>query len=145
PADAQVFEPGSGNISPAGENRSAMTKVTYRVVASGFQDRVEMDTADLIYPYVLAYRWGAGRGITSDAEIASATQPLREHFKAIKVTRVEKTRLAVADLTFEYSAPIVEVYLDVVSAVENDNALVAPPWSTVPWHVLALMEAAVER
>src|SRR5262249_13337405 len=45
----------------------------------------------------------------------------------------------------EYQAPIVEVYLDVISPEERDNALMAPPWSTVPWHVLTLMEAAVER
>ena len=27
----------------------------------------------------------------------------------------------------------------------RSNALIAPPWSSVPWHVLALMDAAVER
>jgi hypothetical protein len=39
----------------------------------------------------------------------------------------------------------VEVYLNGLSSDEEENALIAPPWSTVPWHVLALMEAAVER
>ena len=38
-----------------------------------------------------------------------------------------------------------EVYVDAIPTDEHEDALVAPPWSSVPWHVLALMEAAVER
>jgi hypothetical protein len=38
-----------------------------------------------------------------------------------------------------------EVYLDIAPADPDWNAAVAPPWSTLPWHVLALMEEAVSR
>jgi len=53
--------------------------------------------------------------------------------------------LQLADLTFTYRSPIVEVYLNSAASDPEENALVAPPWSCVPWHVLALMEAVVER
>jgi hypothetical protein len=124
-----------------------MTKITYRVLASPFQDGSEMETADLIYPYALATRWGtaATDGGTFDPDIASRTRLLREQFKAVRIVRTEVTKLPIADLVFTYRSPIVELYVDAISSDEADNALVAPPWSCVPWHVLALMEAAVER
>jgi hypothetical protein len=147
PGDALVVEAGSGRIAPAAPGSSAMTKVSYRISASAFHDGTEMDTADFVYPYALAFRWGGATpaSATSDSEIAAATATMRERFKGVRVVRVEHTKLPIADLVFEYNWPIVEVFLDTASADEQHNALIAPPWSSVPWHVLALMEAAVER
>jgi hypothetical protein len=147
PADALVVEPVTGRIAPAASGSSAMTKVSYRISASEFHDGTKMDTADFIFPYALAFRWGGGTpgSATFDAEIAAATAPLREQFKGVRVERIEHTKLPIADLVFEYHWPIVEVFLDTASADQQNNALIAPPWSSVPWHVLALMEAAVER
>ena len=51
----------------------------------------------------------------------------------------------IADVAITYRHPIVDVYLKGGPAAEPKGAQLAPPWSTVPWHVLALMEAAVER
>jgi hypothetical protein len=147
PADALAVEPATGRITPAAAGSSAMAKVSYRISASAFHDGTVMETADFVFPYALAFRWGEGTpgGATFDAEIASATAPLRQQFKAVRVERIEHTKLPIADLVFEYHWPIVEVFLDTAFSDEQRNALVAPPWSSVPWHVLALMEAAVER
>jgi hypothetical protein len=41
--------------------------------------------------------------------------------------------------------PVVEVYLNAAPGDERQIANLAPPWSTVPWHLLALMEEAVTR
>src|SRR5262249_54986498 len=49
------------------------------------------------------------------------------------------------DQVFSHRSPVVEVYLDAASADESHNALIAPPWSAIPWHLLALMDAAVSR
>ncbi len=70
---------------------------------------------------------------------------MRERFKGVRIVRVEETVLPIADLEFHYRWPIIEVYLDEASTDEQENALIAPPWSSVPWHVLALMEEAVVR
>src|SRR5262249_28477962 len=80
-----------------------------------------------------------------DPEVAAATQRLRDRLAGVRVVRVDERALQVADLTFTYRNPIVEVYLNGPSVDAQEDALVAPPWSTLPWHVLALMEAAVER
>jgi hypothetical protein len=40
---------------------------------------------------------------------------------------------------------VVEVYTSAAPLDPEQDAIVAPPWSTVPWHLLALMEEAVGR
>ena len=147
PADALMPQPGTGRIAPVGSGRGAMAKVTYRLLASAFHDGSEMEVADLVYPYALAFRWGEGKPgeAVFDPEIASATAPMRQRLRGVRVVRVEETTLPIADLTFTYRSPILEVYLDNPGFDEQESALFAPPWSSVPWHVLALLEAAVER
>jgi hypothetical protein len=147
PADAVAPEPSTGRLIPVGSNAVATGKVIYRVLASAFHDGTEMEPADLVYPYALAFRWGAGEadGKVFDPEIATSTRLMRDRFRGARIVSVEESTLALADLTFTYRSPIVEVYLDNPSGNEQDSALLAPPWSSVPWHVLALTEAAVER
>ncbi len=41
--------------------------------------------------------------------------------------------------------PVLEVYLRDAPGDERQVAALAPPWSTVPWHLLVLMEEAVIR
>jgi hypothetical protein len=147
PDDALMPQSITGKLGPVGSARGATTKVLYRVSASTFSDDTVMEAADLLYPYALAFRWGAGEqnAATHDPEIATTTRLIRERLRGVKIIRVEETRRPVADLTFTYRSPIIEVYLDNLTFDEQENALIAPPWSSVPWHVLALMEAAVER
>jgi hypothetical protein len=147
PPDVLVPEARSGKLAPAGAGRGAVAKLTYKLAGSAFQDGTEMDPADLLYPYALAFRWGEGEasGPTFDPEIAAATALLRARLAGVRVVRVEERSLQLADLTFNYRSPIADVYLNSLASDPEENALVAPPWSSVPWHVLALMEAAVER
>ena len=70
---------------------------------------------------------------------------MRERLRGVRVVRVEESTLRLADLVFTYHSPIVDVYLDAIPSDDQESATLAPPWSSVPWHVLALMEAAVER
>jgi hypothetical protein len=48
-------------------------------------------------------------------------------------------------LNVVWKTPVLEVYLRNVPAHERQVAALAPPWSTVPWHLLTLMEEAVIR
>ena len=47
---------------------------------------------------------------------------------------------------FEYVREllVVEVYTSAAPLDAEQDAIVAPPWSTVPWHLLVLMEEAVD-
>jgi hypothetical protein len=146
PADALMPETSTGRLSPIGAVGGATSKVVYRVLAGGFHDGTEMEPADLLYPYALAFRWGGGNANgVFDSDIAAATRLMRERLRGVRVARVEETKVTLADLTFTYKSPIVEVYLDDLSSDGQSGATLAPPWSSMPWHVLALMEAAVER
>jgi hypothetical protein len=146
PTGASMPEVGTGRLVPVDPGKGAMGKITYRISASAFQDGTEMEPADLLYPYALAYRWGEGEGNgTFDPDVAATTAMLRERLAGVRVVRVDRRVLQIADLTFTYRYPIVEVYLNSLLPDEEDNMLIAPPWSSVPWHLLALMEAAVER
>jgi hypothetical protein len=147
PPDALMPEAATGRLVPAGPAKGAMGRMTYRVAASPFQDGTEMELPDLLYPFALAFRWGEGgsQRPTFDPFISAATRSLRERLAGIRLVRTDQRALQVADLTFRYRTPVVEVYLNRLAPSEDESALIAPPWSTVPWHLLALMEAAVER
>ena len=51
----------------------------------------------------------------------------------------------VGDVNFVREVFTIEVYLDITPGDPDWNAVVAPPWSTLPWHILVLMEEAVTR
>jgi hypothetical protein len=61
------------------------------------------------------------------------------------VLRLESEVKKYSDMTFTYVVPVIEVYLAREAADPRDLAVAAPPWSSVPWHVMALMEEAVTR
>jgi hypothetical protein len=48
-------------------------------------------------------------------------------------------------LSLDVQTPVLEVYLRDAPGDERQVAALAPPWSTMPWHLLALMEEAVSR
>jgi hypothetical protein len=82
-----------------------------------------------------------------DPVIAAATAPLRRHLVAVRAAGADTASKSfmVGDVKFVRELFTFEVYLDIGRADPDWNAVVAPPWSTLPWHVLALMEEAVTR
>jgi hypothetical protein len=147
PTDALRPQTASGPLQRVGERAFASAKVTYDVLASPFEDGTEMGVADLIYPYVFAHRWGsnAGGGM-SEPRLAALSATIEERLVGLKHIRTDKTTHAIAEgLSVEQKTPVLEVYLRDVPGDERQVAALAPPWSTVPWHLLVLMEEAVVR
>ena len=135
PADALV--PAAGELKTAGAGVTAGTKIVYRVLFSKFHDGQPMAAADLLYAYAFASR-------ERDADIDRATVVMRASLAAVRITRVDTEIRDLGDMKVPYQVPQVEVYLK--PAVDQRYAIaVAPPWSPVPWQVLALMELAVAR
>ena len=132
------------------QDRSARVKLTYKVLGSAFHDQSKTTVADLVYAYMFAYRWSA-RGASGDALydpfVDAATAPLRRHLVAVRAVGIDtgSKSFRVGDVNFVREVFTVEVYLDVGADDGEGNTMVAPPWSTLPWHVIALMEAAVTR
>lgn len=102
--------------------KAANTRVVYRVRSSAFHDGTSMSFADVVYAYAVAN-----------------PEPLR----GVRLLRVETQTLAFGEDKLSYEVPVVEVYLDGVAP--RDAASVAPPWTTLPWHLLALYEEGARR
>jgi hypothetical protein len=139
PGEALVPEPGTGALRPGPPGAVAAQRVTYRVTLSKFHDGTKMSVADIVYPFVFAYRW-SGR----DAQVDRATAVLRHWLAAVRVVRVESEIKDLADLQIMHEVPVVEVYLK-HAAEPASAAAIAPPWSPIPWQLTALMEEAVTR
>jgi len=150
PPDALLPEAGSGTLRPVGAGHLAAQKLTYRMLGSDFHDGSKMTVADLLYAYAFAYKWGV-RGETSsthyDPLIDAETEPMRRRFTGVKVRGVDTTSKSfrVAEINVIRELFIVDVYLTGVAQDPERDAVFAPPWTTVPWHLLALMEEAVNR
>ena len=149
PADAVLPERGTGRLRPVGSGHSARLKLSYRVLGSAFHDGTRTTEADLLYAYMFAYRW-ATRGDAPapyDPAVAAATEPLRQRLRAVRVTGVDTASKSfrVADVNFIRELFLVDVYLDMPPGDPEQDAVFAPPWSTLPWHLIVLMEEGVGR
>ena len=106
----------------AGRGQTATTRIVYRVRNSAFHDGTPMSAADLFYAYAL--------------------RPAGGQLKGVRLLRVETQTLAFGEDKLSYEVPVIEVYLD---GPGGDAATVAPPWTTLPWHLLALLEEGARR
>ena len=151
PEDAVLPEPGSGALRPVGAGKAAKSKSIYRVLGSSFHDGTHTNLADILYAYSFAYRWGAKDATGGDAHfdpvLANATAPLREHLAGIRFLGIDSTSKSfkVAEINVVRELFQFEVYATKTPELAEQDAAYAPPWTTLPWHLVALMEAAVER
>jgi hypothetical protein len=150
PADA-LRPQGTGNafLQRVGERAFAAAKVAYEVIASPFEDGSEMAVADLLYPYVFARRWGSNADAGTDPHeprLAALAATIEERLVGLKHVRTDKTTHTIAEgLSVETKTPVLEIFLRDAPGDERQVAALAPPWSTVPWHLLVVMEEAVMR
>lgn len=148
PRDALLPEDGTGVLRPVREGERVRVKVLYRVLLSTFHDGTRMTLADVLSPFMFAYRWGTRPPQDSrsyDPAVDAATALLRERLAGLRVVRTEREVLNLGDITVTREAPIIEVYLRAGSVPLEPVAAIAAPWSTLPWHLVALMEEAVRR
>lgn len=148
PEDALLPEPGTGLLKPVGAGKTARAKVLYRILASPFHDQTVMTAADLLYPFSVAYRWGVKHprsGNAHDPLIDAATALVREWLAGVKVVGTEQEIRNFGETKYASQVYLVEVYLTRALADPLRVASVAPPWSSLPWELILLMEEAVTR
>ncbi len=141
PKDALLPEPGTGRLVPVGPGKTAATRIVYRVRNSAFHDGSVMSVADVLYAYAFAAAWGGGDA--ADPGVAAATALARERLRGVRFVRVDTETLAFGEDKLRYEVPVIEVYLD--TGADGESVAVAPPWSTLPWHLLALLEEGARR
>src|SRR4029077_6575435 len=82
-----------------------------------------------------------------DPAVAAATAPLRQRLAAGRGagggTGPESFRID--DVNFIRELFAIDVYVDMPAEDPAQDAVFAPPWSTLPWHLMVLMEEAVGR
>jgi hypothetical protein len=149
-ADALLPEPGDGRLQPVGSGKFAQQKLTYRVLASTSHDGTATSAADLLYAYMFAYRWGVRNQAEPahyDPFIDAATTPIRQHLAGLRVVGTDSASKSFrfGDLNVVRELFIIEVYTTLPPDDPEQDAAVAPPWSTLPWHLIVLMEEAVSR
>jgi hypothetical protein len=150
PPDAVLPEAQSGRLLPLGPDKTARTKLTYKVLASAFHDGTKTTAADILYAYAVAYRWGVRGGANGgryDPHVDTATVSLRRHLLGVRIAGVDTASKSfrVGDVDFVREILTVEVYLGIAPEAAEWSASLAPPWSTLPWTILVLMEEAVGR
>jgi hypothetical protein len=150
PEDAVLPEPGSGRLQPVGAGKLARQKLTYRMLGSAFHDQTRTSAADILYAFMFAYRWGArreGEDAHYDPAIDAATAVLRSRLLGLRMLGVDTTSKSIRFGDFEYVRELLifEVYAATPPIDPEQDAVVAPPWSTLPWELVVLMEEAVNR
>src|SRR5713226_4371592 len=149
PEDALIPEPGTGLLQAVGPGRSAPLKLTYRVLGSAFHDGTRTTAADLLYAYMFAYRWAVPGEANShyDPAIEAATAPLRQRLAAVRLAGVDTASKSfrVGDVNFIRELFVIDVYASIAPGDPEQDAVFASPWSTLPWHLVVLMEEAVSR
>lgn len=149
PADALLPQPGTGRLERVKPGTRAVDMVEYRVLASSFHDGTPMTVADALYPMILAYRWGGGSPRDPrayDPSVDRQTALARRSLVGIKVVETQKAvKNLGGDLVLKYEVPVIRMFLNHAEADSQRAAVIAMPWSTVPWHVLALMDQAAQR
>lgn len=101
--------------------RRSASRLVYRVHVSAFHDGTPMSPADILYAQ------------------AFAAHP---RVKSVRLLRTETETLAFGEDKLVYQVPVFEVRLDRAAAGDEN---VAPPWSTLPWHLVALFEEGARR
>jgi hypothetical protein len=150
PGDALLPEPGTGRLQAVGPDKFAKVKLTYRVLGSAFHDGTKTGVADLLYAYMFAYRWGTRTDASDghyDPSVDSATASMRRQLAGLRATGSDAVSrsVRVGDVNFVRELFTIEVYATTVPEDPERDAVVDPPWSTLPWHLIALMEEAVDR
>ena len=147
PAEAVLPEPGTGQLLAIGPGHSASLRLTYRMLGSAFHDGTRTSAADLLYGLMFAWRWSAHDSAQYDPAIDTATAPMRQRLAALRITGTDTVAKSfrVGDISFVRELFVIDIYARVPPEDLEQDAIFAAPWSTLPWHLLVLMEEAVTR
>lgn len=149
PPEALLPRAGTGALEHVKPGTRAADMVEYRVLSSSFHDGTPMTVGDVLYPFILAYRLSGGDPHdlrAYDPAVDQATALMRGFLVGIKVVETQKVVKDLGgDLILRYDVPIVRMYVNYTGPDPRQTADIALPWSTVPWHVLVLMEEAARR
>src|SRR6266545_358994 len=103
--------------------------------------RSQYPVTALMVGYTMVSLWILAQPIVESGLRSSA----EERPGGLRVVRVERTARTLGELRLVQETPVIEVYLTAAAGTAEDAAALAPPWSTLPWELVVLMEETVSR
>ncbi len=131
--DAERWDPYSQQWIKAGDiagNEGSKSKVTFRIQDSKWHNGIQMDRADLLYPYYFMSEWGVGNqtnDVTVDSEFTGQFESIVPLLKGIRFLSDNE----------------VESYIDVWHYDEQEIADYVTIWTGEPWEITAAEERLV--
>lgn len=147
PDGAVLPDPATGVLKPVVRPAVASAKTAFQVVGSPYRDGTPMAVADAVYPIAFAFRWAATADKAGpDATLARALAAWTERIAGIVLVGVKRDSQNIAEnLDIVHETPLLDIYLRNAPGTDDQLAALAAPWTAIPWHLLVLMETAVEQ
>ena len=129
--DSMIWDPINQHWKKAGDNSTAISKITYDLIYSRWHNGVMMDKNDLLYSSYFAHQWGTNTGPgdkTKDSEYTSQASQAIKYDKGIRFLSDRK----------------VESYIDFWHFDKREIAGAGTVWASEPWEITAACERLVE-
>lgn len=130
PTDIKIWDSSTQQWRDSGDNTTAKSKVTYKILFSKWHNGIPMDKSDLIYSQYFFFQWGTNKSQndpTFDPEFTSqaeAAVPLNKGFKFIANDEITS-------------------YVDFWHYDKKEIADFAAVWAAEPWDITAATERLV--
>ncbi|HZC87975.1 MAG TPA: CFI-box-CTERM domain-containing protein, partial [Nitrososphaera sp.] len=132
--DTIKWNPYISQWKPVGDNQTAKSKVTYKILYSKWHNGIPMDKNDLLYSYYFGFEWGTNS--TSANSVDRTIDPEFTPTAAASLPTLKGIRFLTNDT--------VESYVDYWHFDDKEIADYATVWATEPWEITAAQERLVE-
>jgi len=148
PADALTISLDKQAFVKVGEGRKAGSMVLYRLLFSHFHHGEYMSLADILYSYYFLKEWttkSSEEDKAYDPTLASTIGEQIQDLIGFRVIKIVKEEIVIpGSFNGTKLVPWVEVYLDYTAPDKHEVIARIPPWTSIPWELLALMEEVVK-
>jgi hypothetical protein len=140
PPDSLFFD-GGGVRAVGGERVDANVKVLYRVLLGPYHHGVDMGAEDVIYALFFMKKW-----VERDAELAKTAKHVLDDLRGVRVLNITEVPFIIPNVLNSTKRYLwVESYLKVDRVNFEKVAALNPPWTTLPWELLYLVDTALEE
>lgn len=140
PPDSLFFD-GGGVRAVGGERVDANVKVLYRVLLGPYHHGVDMGAEDVIYALFFMKKW-----VERDAELAKTAKHVLDVLRGVRVLNITEVPFIIPNVLNSTKRYLwVEGYLKVDRVNFEKVAALNPPWTTLPWELLYLVDTALEE
>jgi len=140
PSESLYFD-GNDVRVVGGEKIGANVKVLYRVLLGPYHHGVDMDVGDVVYALHFMKKW-----VERDAELAKTAKRVLDTLKGVRVLNVTEVPFIIPNVLNSTKRYLwIEAYMKLEQVNSGRVAALTPPWSTLPWEILYLLDTVLEE